>query len=629
VNPLVARAFATPPRDMRDVARRYGELFAEVEKQCAARRSAELFARFEKRVRSFLGAADTGPDPPAAEELSDPAAEALRRVLYGPDSPCEVPDKPIVSSEQFFPYATIVALWGLQRAVDRWLIESPAAPPYATVLTDSPTPADARVLRRGNPATPGAEVPRQFLQVLAGPDRRPFRHGSGRLELARAILDPANPLTARVMVNRVWQHHFGAGLVRTPSDFGARAEPPSHPELLDWLARRFVADGWSLKSLHRLVMLSATYQQASTGPADQANRDPENRLLWRANVRRLSIEELRDSLFAATGELDRRAGGKPADLLARPFPSRRTVYGLIDRQYFPTLLRAFDAANPDLHTPQRSDTTVPQQALFFLNHPLLIDRARALARHPAVADAPTPEAKVGQMYRLAYQRPPTPAQVGRAVELVRAAEADPDRAAPARPAAWAYGYGAFDATAGTLTDFRPLPYFNGTAWQGGPAWPDGTLGWARLTAEGGHPGNDLKHAVVRRWTAPADGTVRVRTTLAHAVAAGDGVRGTILSSRHGRLASAAVHNGRKEMDVPSVDVRAGDTLDFVVDIRDNLNSDQFTWAPVITLATGEGGAAGTTWSAKDDFGDAPVEPLGPWEQLAQVLLMANEYCFVD
>ncbi len=146
----------------------------------------------------------------------------------------------------------------------QWQATSPGAPPRAMVLQDAPTPVTPHVFLRGNPHNPGPEVPRQFLEVLAGEKRQPFRDGSGRLELARAIAAKDNPLTARVMVNRIWLHHFGAGLVRTPSDFGLRGDPPTHPELLDWLAATFVEDGWSIKKLHRLILLSSTYQQATS-----------------------------------------------------------------------------------------------------------------------------------------------------------------------------------------------------------------------------------------------------------------------------------------------------------------------------------------------------------------------------
>src|SRR5262249_19294146 len=147
--------------------------------------------------------------------------------------------------------------------VERWIVEAKGAGPYATLLGDRPLQHLPRVFRRGNPAVRGEEVPRRFLEALSGPERVSFGEGSGRLELARAIASPDNPLTARVLVNRVWLHHFGTGLVSTPSDFGLRGEPPSHPELLDWLACRFMAEGWSIKQIHRLIMLSATYRQSS------------------------------------------------------------------------------------------------------------------------------------------------------------------------------------------------------------------------------------------------------------------------------------------------------------------------------------------------------------------------------
>jgi hypothetical protein len=616
VNAFVARAFASPPRDMQDVARRYGALLGTV----------------ETRWHEQLEGAKYAPGPPP-EGLADPQAEAVRQVLYGVQSPCEVPDESIVDTEGFFTQAPLEELWKARKEFDRWLIDAPGAPPYATILVDRPLPINARVFRRGNPALLGEEVPRRFLAVLAGAGHPPFRLGSGRLELARAIIDEASPLAMRVIVNRVWMHHFGAGLVLTPSDFGSRATPPSHPELLDWLARRFIEEGRSLKWLHRMIMLSATYQQASSTPSEglRAQVDPENRLLGRMNIHRLSFEELRDSLFAVAGDLDTRAGGgKPFDLLATPYARRRTVYGLVDREFLPGLFRSFDFANPDLHIPQRNETTVPQQALFFLNHPLPLERARALAHHPSVEKAATPEERVVRLFRLAYQRAPTSAQVVRALALVGAAAAGPDAVARTRPSVWSYGYAAFDAEAGRLADFRLLPYFTGKEWQGGPSWPDSRLGWARLTASGGHAGNDLGHAVVRRWTAPAEGTVRVASTVKHDVAAGDGVRASIVSSRFGLIKSALAHNSEATLDVPSVEVRAGDTLDFVVDRHGNLNSDQFTWTPVVSglPAAGET-AAPAHWSARDEFGDLPVPWLEPWEQLAQALLMANEFCFVD
>ncbi|HTU90549.1 MAG TPA: DUF1553 domain-containing protein, partial [Gemmataceae bacterium] len=281
---------------------------------------------------------------------------------------------------------------------------APAAPPRAMVLIDKPAPETPHVFLRGNPNNPGPQVPRQFLEVVAGGKRQPFRQGSGRLELARAIADRNNPLTARVLVNRVWLHHFGSGLVRTPSDFGLRGEPPTHPELLDWLAAALVDNGWSIKQLHRLILLSSTYQQASGGDPRLLEMDPDNRLLARMNRRRLDFEAMRDSLLSIAGRLDTTMGGRAVELTTQPFSTRRTVYGFIDRQNLPGLFRTFDFASPDTSTPQRYTTTVPQQALFLMNSPFVIEQARHFVQRADVAAQTKDEAKINRMYQLAYGR---------------------------------------------------------------------------------------------------------------------------------------------------------------------------------------------------------------------------------
>ena len=611
---LVAQAFRAPPKDITDVARRYARLFTQVETQR------------DPRFAAILG---TVALPLHAAKSAD--IESLYQILHTEDSPANIPNEPIVETENDYPSNVVNELWKLQNDVDKWILQSNAR--FATVLVDRSQPVNARVFRRGNPATPTNEVPRRFLQVLAGPDCEPFRNGSGRLELANAIASPANPLTARVIVNRVWMHHFGTGLVTTPSDFGVRADPPSHPELLDWLASQFVANGWSLKKLHREILLSAAYQQAATGPADAAKRslavtrDPANRFLWRTTARRLSFEEMRDSLFAVGGQLDGTIGGKPFDMLNRKTPARRSLYGLVDRQFPLDVLRVFDFANPDLHVPQRSETTVPQQALFLLNHPLPIDRAKAVADHPTIAKAATPGAKVKALYRLLFQREPTANQLRAAVSLIETLEAEDVTPTPSKPNAWSYGVAAFEPKLGKIVGFTPLPHFNGTAWQGGENWPDTKFGWAQLTATGGHPGNDLAHAVVRRWTAPRDATVRIESLLQHQDQPGDGVRATIISSRDGVLKTATAHQSEVVMTVNTVDVKVGDTIDFVVDILKVLNTDQYIWSPTIHEIRDDKNAP--TWDAKAEFAGPPRQTLRPWEQLAQALLMTNEFFFVD
>jgi mono/diheme cytochrome c family protein len=297
-----------------------------------------------------------------------------------------------------------------RKKVEQLKVTHPGAPPCAMVLVDASQPVEPHVFLRGNPNNPGEAVPRQFLQVLAGDGRRPFADGSGRLDLARAIADKDNPLTARVLVNRVWQHHFGEGLVRTPGDFGLRGEPPTHPELLDYLAATFVEDGWSLKKLHRMILLSCTYQQSSDPPR-ASMLDPDNRLVGRMNRRRLEFEPLRDSFLAVAGRLDATQGGRAVDLLKAPFTTRRTVYGFIDRQNLPGLFRTFDLASPDTSTPQRHVTTVPQQALFLMNAPFVVEQARRLASRPDVLARQEPGDRIRYLYRLLYGRPAGPEEV--------------------------------------------------------------------------------------------------------------------------------------------------------------------------------------------------------------------------
>ncbi len=612
VNARIMDRFSTPPISLAEVAAKYGEVFASVDRQWQAE----------------VQAAATEQRPPPAS-LTDDAAEALRQVLYAPIGPCEVPDEPIVNIEYFFDSGSCDELWKLQNQVDNWILQSKPAARHAIVLKDRNPPTVPHVFKRGNPANLSDEVPRQFVSVVAGPDRQPFSLGSGRLELAQAIIDPKNPLTARVIVNRVWAHHFGSGLVRTPSDFGTRAEPPSHPELLDWLTSRFNADGWSLKKLHRRILLSETYQQSSRGPSDSAylakayQLDPENRWLWRMNDRRLSFEEMRDSFLAAAGQLDRTVGGRAGDLLSPQF-TRRTLYGSIDRQFLPSTLRVFDFANPDLHIPLRSDTTVPQQALFFLNHPLVVGYAQALAKRTDGVESA--EQRVQQMYRLVYQRDATPSEEQSAIELIRLAarlETSDDNSPQAL--AWQYGYGHFDSSSQRVSHFNKLPHFTGSAWQGGATYPDAKLGWVQLTATGGHPGNDLAHAAIRRWTAPRSMRVSIQSTLVHEPKQGEGVRGFIVSSRQGLVSQATVHHGQAQLHVDSLRVEAGDTFDFVADIGSKLSYNQFLWKATIASADDPM----LSFQSERDFAGHAEQRLDVWAQLAQVLLAANEFVFVD
>jgi mono/diheme cytochrome c family protein len=484
----------------------------------------------------------------------------------------------------------------------------PGAPPCAMTLEDVAAPVEPRVFVRGDPANPGRAVPRRFLACLSR--ERPAWTGSGRLELASAIASKENPLTARVFVNRVWQHLLGAPLVRTPSDFGLRSEPPTNPALLDHLARRFMDGGWSTKKLIRSIVLSATYRQSSAG---SSQKDPENELLSRANRKRLDLEATRDSILTASGQLDRTIGGRPVD----GQEPRRTLYLFVDRTNLDPTFRTFDFPSPEAHAPERHVTTVPQQALFFMNSRLVLEAAQGVAARLPAPPTGDPSAWIDALYARVLARAPTGEERALGKEFLAAATNAPTTA-------WSYGYGRLEE--GRVARFAPLPYWTGELYQGSLRLPDPALGWCLLSATGGRPGDDKDHAIVRRWVAPEDGTVVVSGKIARLMAQGDGVRAHVVSSAAGELAAWTVKDAPVEAAVPAVTVRRGDRIDFVVELLPGTENGVFTWAP--RLASTSGGQTATDWNAQRDFG-GPLAGLSSWERYAQVLLESDEFVFED
>ena len=281
-------------------------------------------------------------------------------------------------------------------------------------------PHDVAVHIRGRYDRLGAIVPRRFPQVLAGDSQPPITQGSGRLQLAQWLTSPSNPQTARVMANRIWQHHFGHGLVRTPNNFGMLGTRPTHPELLDQLALKFVESGWSIKAMHRMIMLSSTYQQSSRGGKDAIKSDPDNLLFARFSRRRLEAEALRDALLAAGGSLDLTPGGPAVRDLSSP---RRTLYLMTVRSDRSTYRTLFDAADPNSIIDQRTDSTVAPQALFLLNHPFVLDQANrlaTLARQQGGDDLQ----RINWLYYRIYSRPPGPQEVQLGIMLLRQTDWD-------------------------------------------------------------------------------------------------------------------------------------------------------------------------------------------------------------
>lgn len=344
--------------------------------------------------------------------------------------------------ERHFPATVRQQLAALRRAAESIDAAAIPAPPTGMVAFDSAQPQDLRVHVAGSYRQLGRHTRRGLPGIVIGPKKRqPEEDSSGRLELARWLVDPRHPLTARVIVNRVWQHHFGAGLVRTPGNFGWLGERPSHPGLLDWLAHRFIADGWSLKQLHRRILLSATWQQSSAmNPASHAI-DSGNLMLWRMNRRRLEAESIRDTMLNLSGDLDRTMFGtfqtwqakmstvdKDNRKTARYDTSRRSIYLPVIRDSLHPLLALFDFGDPNSVTPSRTATTVAPQALFMMNSEFVHRQAGRIARRLTMQHPDDPTARIHAAYDFCFARPPTATELRRAEAFIARQANDETRA---------------------------------------------------------------------------------------------------------------------------------------------------------------------------------------------------------
>ncbi len=413
-DPNVRKHFANAPKSIREVADRYGTIVQEA----AAAWQSEILRR-------------TAAGEPAPTTSEDPSLETLRRVLLDRNSGFYIPDEPIDSTEWYWDNGTCVEIWKIQNEVDQWIMKATGSPAEFGVLRDRDLVSDARLLRRGNANLKGDAIPRRYFEYFEGENANAFQIGSGRLELARRIASEENPLTARVWVNRVWQQVFGEGLVQSASDFGLRSDPPSHPELLDALAIEFIQHGWSTRWLMRELVSTEAFRRASWGENPTANQiDPSNRFLWRMNRHRLTWEESRDALLMLSGTLLQLAGGKSVEPLASTDAAmtRRSLYTTIDRQYLPMTLQNFDFANPDMHNPKRSETIVPQQSLFLLNHPLPAKAAIKLVETIEGASGVKPlpdEQYVQELYHRVLQREPRAAELDASLAFLLEASQSP------------------------------------------------------------------------------------------------------------------------------------------------------------------------------------------------------------
>ena len=409
-----------------------------------------------------------------------------------------------------------------------------------------------------------------------------------RLAFARWLTSGQHRLVPRVIVNRIWMHHFGQGIVPTPSDFGRLGTKPTHPQLLDWLAHEFVRRQWSLKELHRLILTSTAFRQSSYRNPGQAAIDPSNRFYARKSITRLEAEAVRDRMLAVSGNLDSTCFGPPlaikkndsGQIVVDGDQKRRSLYIQVRRSQPLGMLQAFDAPVMEVNCEKRPVSTVATQSLILMNGDFTLKQARALAARAEAEARPIPQELLDRFPAL-----PQPA------------------ASP-----WSYGYCKLPAADGPLGPFQPLPHWTGSAWQGGPKLPDPTLGWVTLHANGGHP--DSKHAAIRRWTAPVDGQVVIQGKLHHGSKQGNGVRARVIHRQTENLGTWTAHHTHVETPVATVQVRRGDTIDLVTDSLGTTTSDSFTWQVRLTLK--RDGQADATFKSQTSF-------LGPSENRPSLL----------
>ncbi|HEV7281801.1 MAG TPA: PSD1 and planctomycete cytochrome C domain-containing protein [Pirellulaceae bacterium] len=501
------------------------------------------------------------------------------------------------------------------KAYDARIAEIRAKKPAERFLRALVEPAghtpETRLFHRGDFRQPKQVVEPAPLTVLTSeeqyvrfPSDDPSIPTTGRrLAFARWLTGPDNPLTARVLVNRVWLHHFGRGLVETPADFGRLGASPSHPKLLDWLAKEFIWSGWDLKRLHRTIVLSTAYRQSSLRDPEMSAIDEANRFYWRRDVVRLDAEVLRDRAIAVTGELDPASYGPPAPVavdesgqaIADGPNVRRSLYVQQRRSQPVAILEAFDAPVMTVNCERRPSSTVATQSLMLMNGKFALERSLALARRALGAETADPND-----------------------ELLAGLPA----IAPPLSPLWQFGYGGYDEAA-QVVRFVPLPHWKEGVWRGGSELPDPKLGWALLHAKGGHAGMNPEFAVIRRWKAPVSGHARIEGSLHHPSENGDGVRGRIVAGRSGLAGEWVAQHGQVDTSVSDLTVEAGDTIDFVVDCVQNVNSDSFNWNATVTLDPAEGDAIVSN-SEAGFHGPAPTEPPLSVGQLADA--WEEAYC---
>lgn len=459
---------------------------------------------------------------------------------------------------------------------------------FIRAMTEVPdrTP-ETFLFHRGDHQQPKQKVLPADLAIAADegalptiPERDPNLKTSGRrLAYARWLTSGKHPLVARVLVNRVWLHHFGQAIVPTPSEFGKLGMPPTNTALLDWLADDFMRSGWDLKQLHRTIMKSTAWRQSAIRDESKSAIDAENASYWRKSIQRLDAEVIRDRMLVASGTLEPNMFGPPiaikaddaGQIIVDGQQKRRSLYLQVRRSQPVAMLQSFDAPVMDVNCERRPVSTVATQSLIMMNGEFVWQQAELLAARAMREAVPLPSDQLTNL---------------------------PEMPAPLQPE-WRYGYGEFDEPTQRIVNFTDLPHWTGTEWQGGAQRPDPTIGWVIANPNGGHTG--ARYASIRRWTSPSNSRIRIDGALQHGSPNGDGVRGRIVSDRRGLLGQWQVLNNMAETKVDEFAVEAGESIDFVTDCITNENSDSFTWTIKIAFSAAEGASQERTRDSVAEF----------------------------
>ena len=503
-------------------------------------------------------------------------------------------------------------------------LESAASP---LLLQDRGKLRDTRVFVRGNPGNRGEVAKRQYLTAFRASDDEAFATGSGRLDLAQRVVSLDNPLTARVMVNRVWGHLMGRGLVDSASDFGFQTDAPELQLVLDELASDF-QNHWSVQRLVRRMISTRIYQQSSAVSEESQRLDPDNRLWARAQRKRRDFESMRDGMLAGCDFLDTQMGGPSVEITEPRLTPRRSLYARINRQNLPGLFRTFDFASPDMHSPGRYYTTVPQQSLFLLNHPQMIDASQRASRRTIQFDrSASNRTRVKRLFQLVLGRPPKTTEFNDAVAFVSKPAAKSALDFDTRDL-WRYGTGPWRED--QLESFTPFATFGKNQWQAEDEFPSkGPLSYANLSKEAGHsaPGNV---AVVRRWVSPVGGVIKVSGMVGHRSEKGDGVIAVVQVGGQ-TLFSEKQKSNNRPLSSMTAKIKAGQSVDLIVLCGKDTSYDSFFWRAKLSLLGREGERieADSVNDFSGPFDRQNFQSLDRFAQLAQVLFLSNEYAFVD